>query len=496
MIATRLQALRRRWMAQAFCRAFAWAMLAAMTGAVGLLPALPPGGSGAALLWLCGAALAGAGLWTLWQRPTLAAIAADVDRRADTRDRLATALAFTGSPDPLHRAAVAECENALARFHLEQSLPWKLPRALPWMGLPLAALACMAFLPGGAGKPASVPDAATLAIASQLESLARRATQTTKDSPAQALAEALRKSAHRLRTEAAGPEARREMLRELSALEALARATQGETPMDTMTEAFSGQEGALGDAVRQHDAEAAARALENHASTPGAMDDPALRQALERLARGKGGDNTASPAGKAAARALEAMKEGDAEAAREALRQVAHAMREGAGQNPGKNLAQALQELKNGGNPPTGDFQPGQEENGDPQHPGGIAMVEPGSGPPTAESPAIPSRGEEGALPSGNPGTEHDEGSKSSPLGEATEPPGHEAMQTRLHGLLGEGETLHTFIPTRAGEPKASAAYQAIYRSATPAAEAALENESIPLGSRFLIRRYFEAIRP
>jgi len=478
-------------MAQAFCRALAWAVLGGLAIAPGLLWALPTGRAVAVIPWLGVAVLAGAALWTFRQRPTLAAVAAEVDRRAGTRDRLGAALAFAGSDDPLRRAAVAECERALAGFDLGGSLPWRVPRAVPWMAIPLACIAWLAFFGAGGGPVGGgAADAATLAVADRLESLAAR---VSREETSEALAEALRKSAHHLRTEAVGPDARREMLRELSTLEELARAAQGESPMDAMSEAFSGEEGELGEAVRRNDPQAAARALENRGTASGAMDDEALRQALERLARKQSG-GASSPLGEAASRALEAMKQGNPSAATEAMRQMAQALREGAGQKQGKNVMQALEEMKNGGVPAMGEPQPG-EEGGDSRQGSGIAMVEATGGNPEPRG-ATGASASEGSTPGGNPGTEHDEGSKASPFGDATQPAGHEPMQTRLHGLLGEGETLQSLIPTRTEDPKATAAYQAIYRAAAPAAEEALESEAIPLGSRFLIRRYFEAIRP
>ena len=43
---------------------------------------------------------------------------------------------------------------------------------------------------------------------------------------------------------------------------------------------------------------------------------------------------------------------------------------------------------------------------------------------------------------------------------------------------------------------KSSRRYKEIYDAMAPAAEDAAQQENIPLGSRFFIRRYFESIRP
>ena len=43
---------------------------------------------------------------------------------------------------------------------------------------------------------------------------------------------------------------------------------------------------------------------------------------------------------------------------------------------------------------------------------------------------------------------------------------------------------------------KSNRAYKNLYDAMAPAAQDAVLQENIPLGSRFLIKRYFEAIRP
>ena len=60
-----------------------------------------------------------------------------------------------------------------------------------------------------------------------------------------------------------------------------------------------------------------------------------------------------------------------------------------------------------------------------------------------------------------------------------------------------EGESLSVLIPSAAaGDAKAERRYRELYDAASSAAEDAVTQENIPLGARFLIRRYFQAIRP
>ena len=51
-------------------------------------------------------------------------------------------------------------------------------------------------------------------------------------------------------------------------------------------------------------------------------------------------------------------------------------------------------------------------------------------------------------------------------------------------------------LPTAGDKSKAARRYKELYNAMAPAAENAVEQENIPLGSRFFIKRYFESIRP
>jgi len=65
-----------------------------------------------------------------------------------------------------------------------------------------------------------------------------------------------------------------------------------------------------------------------------------------------------------------------------------------------------------------------------------------------------------------------------------------------VKGQLSEGESLSMMLPAVGDKSKAARRYKELYEAAAGAAENAVEQENIPLGSRFLIKRYFESIRP
>jgi hypothetical protein len=109
---------------------------------------------------------------------------------------------------------------------------------------------------------------------------------------------------------------------------------------------------------------------------------------------------------------------------------------------------------------------------------------------------APPGEGGDPRLPSGQPGGERDTGTTDTPFGKEQNPAGQDGQQQSLTGRLGQGETLQQFLPGIADASKSKRRYKELYEAMAPAAEDAVVQENIPLGSRFFIKRYFESIRP
>jgi hypothetical protein len=100
------------------------------------------------------------------------------------------------------------------------------------------------------------------------------------------------------------------------------------------------------------------------------------------------------------------------------------------------------------------------------------------------------------SLPSGRPGGEHDLGTTDSPFGKTQNEAGKEAKKQQLDGRQGEGESLQQSLQSAGDHSKSNRGYKNLYEAMAPAAQDAVLQENIPLGSRFLIKRYFESIRP
>ena len=102
-----------------------------------------------------------------------------------------------------------------------------------------------------------------------------------------------------------------------------------------------------------------------------------------------------------------------------------------------------------------------------------------------------------GDKPSGMPGGEHDQGTNEHLFADKPpDGPKAEGNARRIEGALGDGATLQELVGATSGPAKASRQYRDLYEAIAPAEQNSVEQENIPLGSRHLVRRYFENIRP
>ncbi len=430
------------------------------------------------------------------RRPSLAEVAAKIDRAAGTHDRLSTALAFEQlpSPTPLQSAALAECRSALQSLEPARWTPLRLPRWLPALIATSLLLALALQWPRWNAAPPLPPDTATLAQAEKLEALANELARK-EENETKKIAEALKASAQQLRDAATGTEAEKAALRELSALEAMIEAAQmaaQENPLQTLADELAqtppGE--AAAEALRSGDAQKAAEQLDALAKEE--EQQQALEEALARAAAKMAGN---SPLAEAVRQAANRAQQGQQS---EAMQQLAEAVRQqqSSSSQAQKNqqelqrLAHQLAEMK------AGDRSQGQNDGNQPGdgsaegNGSGVAMVEA----PNSKENATPAAGDGSG---GEAGSERDEGTKPTALGDTGTPAAEEpGLQSQLSGLMAQGESLQSLIATRSGEATAQRRYQSIYEAALPAAEEALERENIPLGSRLYIKRYFESIRP
>ncbi len=494
-----------RFVSLALCAAFALIAVAAVQRWL-LKSALPGPG-----WWLVAPALAGiaAMLFAMLRRIELRDVASLVDRLGGTHDRSLTALAFAETPTPFQSLAAQECRAFLAKKNYARLVPIRLPQAVRYLLIPVVTLALLQWesrLSDDARRHAAEAAQKEAApTAQRLEQLAKeieKSPDAAKDEELRKLAEQLRKSAEQLRAQDNGAdEAAKAALRELSNLEQMLAQMQkppaSATPeeMKRLAEDLAKNEATkpAAEAMKAGNLAEAAKELEDAAKQPTKEEaEKTLREALERLARQR-------ELSEAMQQLAKQFQQGQAGASSEALQKLAQMLRK-MGQQQGsssqsgkqpsaqmlKNLMAALENMK---------FGEGEQSGGEPKSSGD------GDGKLTVQSFGKPNPGDSpnpdaSQIPSGQPGSERDTGTTETPFGPKPGDSAEKGNDAALKGRLAEGESLSQLLPTAGDTSKSSRRYKELFDAMAPAAEEAVVQENIPLGSRFLIKRYFESIRP
>ncbi len=466
---------------------------------------------------------------------SVASTAVALDRLAGTRDRFQTALAFAQRPAGAEFEALAidECERFAARFEIKSWIPLRFPRQFLWVLAPLASIALLSWqaaLLARANRPDPVAQARVEGQAKTLEQIAAelaKAAETRNDEDLAKLAREMQERAARLKERAAKDrDADQWALREISALEAMLREMQQNAnapqaspeELAALAEALArtpeGKDAA--DALQRGDAPEAGRQLENLLQKLKQRGD-AARQ-MEELARsmqeqaGKLSAEQKNEVARQMEQTAQAAQAGRSEQVQQLLQRLAELLKQ-VGKPAGKpgpskpgdskgsssarvplnartlqELINALERLKQSGG--------ADKEAGDAASRALIRLPlpEPGGQPPPAGGTPKPEGGE---VPGGQPGTEKDRGTSERLFADRLpEAKAAEGPARRLEGLLGDGASLQEFMQSAGAGGKSSAAYRNLYGVMAPAAEDAVEQENIPLGARFYVRKYFEAIRP
>jgi hypothetical protein len=459
----------------------------------------------------------------LLRRPSLPQVAATLDALGGTRDRLLSSLRFdeSAAPSEFQRLAIEETRDWIRTRALLPLVPLRIPGELKWLAVPLATLALLWWheLGRAAAQDAAVAQAQAEVgdTVRSLDALAQQVAEHARaadDETLRKIAERLKQSATQVRAEASqGGEAQKTALRELSELEQLVkqlRQPDAATPdeLKALAQALAQREETkeAAKSLEENRLEDAARELDRAREQPNAQQAEAtLQRALEHLAQRK----------EQLSKQLEQVRQQTAAAdpeRKELLQQLSEMLRQmeqqktaqgkaaekssakpGAGKSMSnedlQKLLGALQQLKDrqqNGEPGTGNA-PGEEPG---KEAGPVTMFSFGQ-----PSPRDPGTG--GDVPTGQPGSENDQGTTKDPFAATAGAETEARRLEQLKGDLGEGESLSALIPMAAGggDTKAARRYKELTEAAAAAAEDAVLQENIPLGARFLIQRYFEAIR-
>jgi len=520
-----LRAARRRLSTQFFLGALVKAGLLAGAGllifaainrwALGRLP-----WDAAVTTYAAAGAFALALLVTLARRRSLLATAGILDRLGGTRDRFLTALTFADAPEgePMRALALKECTQFVRGGKFSELIRVRLPREAIWLAVPALSIALLqweaqhTFSAREADKAAA--RAAVEDTAKHLEQLARETAKISEQNKAdelKKLAEQLQRSAEQLRANATNPEeAGKSTLRELSALEQMIQEMQ-KSPSAPTAEEMQALAKALAkndatkdaaSALAAGDQAKAAEELEKEMQKLAEQKDDAtseevrkqLEQAIKELSQQKQLSETMQKLAQQL-KESQSQKGGNSSEAAKALAQMLRQMAQGKSgqQSAGKQSAATLEQLLAAlQNMKAGEGQ--SQQNDQPssgQQPGGVKMQSfAQNGQNGIPMPSDPS------MPSGQAGSEHDTGTTDSPFGKEQNAAGKEAQKQQVAGRMGEGESLQQALESAGDHSKSNRGYKNLYEAMAPAAQDAVLQENIPLGSRFLIKRYFESIRP
>ena len=468
--------------------------------------------------------------------PSRREAARNADRLWNTRDRFVTALDLLErkSRTDFESMALAECGAFAAKA--QPPAPVAAPSELRWTVVPVVMIALLVWdSTMHESHRRGLVDKATRETAGtvqQLESLAKQLEKkSAAEDEARKLAERLRQAAEQLRAEAKeGRDGEKAALRELSKLEQLVkemRQQHAATPeeLKALADSLAQQEqtkDAAEDMKRGNFAEAAKK-LDEAAKNPETAEqaEKSLERALEHLSQQK--EQLSKQMEQLRDNARQASASGERQ---QLLQQLSQALNElqkqgrlakgkdGKGgekqeqQQPqpqagGKEMTDedlkkmlgALQNLKNNEGPADDDAEGEPQPGGDEQGEGQIRISNFGGKEPGSTQPGTEEKGEQ--FPTGQPGDKDEKGTTKDPFGRQQTATTENGKETQAKGQLGTGESLSAMVPSApAADEKTKRRYRELYQAASADAEAAVLQESIPLGSRFLIKRYFESIRP
>ncbi len=544
LIQRRLRAVRRRWWAHVFVAFYGWflpcgAMAALGWGIIRFFMGKPVVDVVETVCILIVAPVAMALQVTFGLNGTALSIrrtALMIDRQARTHDRFQTAFAFAehdpATRTPVQELALAECLRFIETFDFRPALPLILHRVFWLTPVPLISLAMLAlYVALGIGQPPRDPvlDAAVARRADTLEKIADRLRRdpNARQPELDKISDEMKKSAERLKAgeRKTDEERLKSALKEISSLEAMLNAMKqakqegkispGELSALAAALAASEPSRDAAESLKNGNLEQAAGQLEQLLQQ--LKEQGNASQALQQLAQSmqeqsaKLTEQEKNEVARQMEQTAQGAQSGQPQLSQQALQRLADLLRR-AGQNgQGKegsqqqasngkggqpmtekqlqDLINSLENMKDGLRPGDGKSS-GQPQDGQGDGQQSLAMVESfGQNPSGNPDP--------GQNPSGMPGSEHDVGHPDKLYGDKPAEAAKQGDAKRLEGLLGEGESLKELTAAGGGSPaRAGRHYKELYDAMAPAAQETVEQEYIPLGSRFYIRRYFENIRP
>ncbi len=458
----RIGEARRQLIVHDFLRIFSWSLFVALlvlllARTLAMLSFLPWPWTPAVVVSIILPACFSAGV-AGWRWRKNAAVAREIDRRLPVQDRFCTALSLDGESG-FSTLAREEIISFAGQQKMSGLASWRVPQSAAWIALPLLGLVCVEM----AEKQRSAGRAPEIAAAREILDEVKKAAEKQNDPKLDEIARELDETAREIST---SPDPMRDALRSLDDAQQRAQASDQNKALSAaesaaLADALGQGHAGLSENLRQGNNAAAAAQMAS-------LDPAELSRTLKEAERHVESSR---------------LKEMSRQEEKRAKSQLIESLSSEDGSSQArKKFVSMVNDIKNG-TTPSGEENDGQKGEKD------------GQGPPGNEKGTGSSQKESDE--SGAPGSQNDSGEGEEMNPNASSAPSETALDDFVPGIQDGGPSLIQ-IYRQAGndDSRAGQAYRSIYDATAPAALDAVEREDIPMGSRLLIRRYFEAIRP
>ncbi len=465
----KLTQARRRLVLNEFLRHLPWALGFGVSLLALLLGGLLAAGSlarldRAAILCALGVPLAAAALRAGWRWRSTSEVASEVDRCAQTKDRFSTFLNLSeAGASEFGQLSAREIQAYTASLQVERAIRVRLPgRNFLWVLLPVLGVAALLSV-GHSRRAAVAPEQGRAArmLKQAHDALVRQPV------PDPAAIKDIEKAMERVQNSA---DPWKEALGALADLENHLAAEQsnssGLTPeeAEALAAAVAKANPGLAQQLRAGDQGGAAQEMSN-------MDPDAVKKAMAEAAEHLKSNR---------------MRDLAKQAANEAQRSLAKIMRSSGGSSDGtgegkQRVASAIQDAKN-------------DAMGDRSSPGENGQGEAPGNAPNGKNPAGGKADD--SSPGGTANSEKDLTKGKDIDGQRDPQPPADSQEQTLAGIEASGASVVETYRAAGNDQAKARDYREMHRAATAAALDSVNHEEIPAGSRLLVKRYFESIRP
>jgi hypothetical protein len=416
-----------------------------------------------------------------------------LDSMADTKSRFATILALRdqGFAGAWRGALLRECITFVATF---ESRKWSRPRvprnwwiaATPWLALLLLNFQDQLRQP----KDERDQDRVLAQTSFRLEQMAAKSAGAVPDAQLRKLIDELRKSAERLReTRLPQSDAKRRAFEQLARLDEILRRAQESqvtaAEMEALLNALAATDLTkhVEELLREGKDEEAAQELERLAERLRDQASKKIRELAQSLQESMNrlSENEKSQVSRELQQSMQAAQMGNSDDMRHLMQQIAAMIREGKISRASKNaqtvqsMIRSLEDLKNA------------------LRDGSLQIAETDESLSRPQTMQFDQTGQNPGNPTGKPG---DGGPADLHQKQIKDPLEAVGQAKKAQGIIGQGEYSLDVISSVGSTGHANREYRQLFDAAAPDNEQAIEQEEIPVGSRNLVKRYFERIRP